>query len=262
MKTFKWETTLIAFIKKYYVEIVIVLLFIMGLMVRYAARNVLSSDMRIYLLPWYDEIKSNGGLASLAHQVGDYNMPYQAVIALMTYLPIKPIVGYKLFSVIFDLVGAIAAALLVYEITHSKLRAKGCFIIIWLSLGVMFNSAYWGQCDSIYTSFILFSIYALMKRKYPWSFILLGIAFSWKLQTIFVLPVYLLVYIKRKEFSLVNFLIIPMTMIINSFPALLSGRKISEVFTIYFNQVGAFKGMTSNYPNIWAIIPGDKYYNT
>ena len=46
---------------------------------------------------------------------------------------------------------------------------------------VMLNSGMWGQCDSIYTTFVILALYFLVKEKYSLSFIMLGISFAFKL---------------------------------------------------------------------------------
>ena len=60
---------------------------------------VFLGDAQTYLHCWYEEIRSNGGFRALSAQVGDYNMFYQFILALVTYLPIQPIYAIKLSSI-------------------------------------------------------------------------------------------------------------------------------------------------------------------
>ena len=68
------------------------------------------------------------------------------------------------------------------------------FTVIWISPVVLFNSSMWAQCDSIYTFFALLAVYLLYKEKNIPAFVFLGIALSFKLQAIFVLPFFLFIY--------------------------------------------------------------------
>lgn len=43
-------------------------------------------------------------------------------------------------------------------------------------------------------------------------------------------------------------------MLVSAIPAALFGRNIFDVFSIYFEQVGQYKLMSLNYPNIWYIL--------
>ena len=69
-------------------EVLLVLVItVIGGLARLSGRGFISVDARDYLLPWFDTIQQNGGLAALSEQVGNYNVFYQFLIALMTYLP-------------------------------------------------------------------------------------------------------------------------------------------------------------------------------
>ena len=92
--------------------IVLTVASILGLWVRLSGFDFISGDLKYFLIPWYAEI-SKQGLASLSNQVGDYNLLYQTLIALMSYLDVDCVVGYKTLSVVFDYVLAVAAGLLV-----------------------------------------------------------------------------------------------------------------------------------------------------
>lgn len=94
-------------------------LFIIALLLRISGRNFLSGDMQRFLIPWFNEIKENGGLHSLAEQVGDYGLLYQTLISLMTYIDINPLYLYKLLSAIFDVFLAYSAYKVV-KLTNPK----------------------------------------------------------------------------------------------------------------------------------------------
>ena len=86
------------------------------------------------------------------------------------------------------------------------------------------------------------------------AFAMLGIAFSFKLQAIFILPFYLFLYVYKKEFSILHFLEIPLIMIISGIPAIIFGRSIKDVFGVYLNQTMSYGQMYIKYPSFWAFM--------
>ena len=128
------------------------------------------------------------------------------------------------------------------------------FCLIWLSPIVFLNSAAWAQCDSIYSTFVILALHMLSNKKYSAGMCILGIAFAFKLQAIFVLPLFLFVYFVRKEFSITKFLLVPISMIGVSLPLLFWGRNILDIFSIYFDQTNSYPAISMNYPSFWMLM--------
>ena len=76
------------------------------------------------------------------------------------------------------------------------------------------NSALWGQCDSIYTAFVVFTLYFMLEEKYNLAFIMYGFALTFKLQAIFILPCIGIIFLKNRKFSILKILWIPIVNII------------------------------------------------
>ena len=95
------NTLLYRFIHDHTGIILLVLFTLLAGYARYTMLSFQSDDMKVWLLPWYEEIKANGGLKALSQQVGDYNIPYQTIIALFTYTSIDPVIAYKSLSILF-----------------------------------------------------------------------------------------------------------------------------------------------------------------
>jgi Gpi18-like mannosyltransferase len=227
-----------------------------GAAIRYSFRELVSNDAYWCLIPWYNTIKQGGGFAALGTQVGDYNMLYQFIIAIFTYLPIEPLSAYKLLSSIFDFLLAGAMGCFVYGLSDEperKLMALLAYSAVVMSPLVFLNSSYWGQCDAIFTFFCIASLLEFTKDRYKASFILYGVAFAFKLQAVFLLPFYLFIYVAKKTFSVIHFLAIPVMMVILSIPGIIAGRSVLEVFTIYMNQTGTYRKISLNYPSFWNI---------
>lgn len=232
----------------------IVLLFftVIGFYARFQLLDIKSSDMSCFLLPWYNTIKTSG----IKSQVGDYNLLYQFIIFIMAKIPLDPVYLYKLLSIIFDYILAAGSALVIWHLSDRKALwpAIITYCAVLLSPIVILNSAAWGQCDSIYCCFIILTITALLKEKYPLAMVFCGLAFSFKLQAIFILPVLLFIYYTGRKFSILNFLIIPLTMVASGIPSMFCGRNPFDTFAVYANQTNTYLNMTMNYPSVWVFL--------
>ena len=253
---FKIEKRFLEWVEKHILLFSVIGVTLISMIIRYSFREIISNDAYWCLLPWYDVIKENGGIYALGSQVGDYNMLYQFIIAVFTYLPIEPLSAYKLLSCIFDYLLAAAMGYFVYFFSEKDRILKGtmAYMLVLMSPIVILNSSYWGQCDAIYTFFCVASLLAFCRDKYKLTFVLYGVAFAFKLQAVFLLPFFLFAYFVKKKFSVLYFGIIPVMMVILSIPGLIMGRSVAEVFTIYLNQTGSYKSITMNYPTFWNLL--------
>ena len=82
--------------------IIIFLVTLISISIRISGVGIVSEDMEICLMRWFYRIKINGGLKALALNIGDYNMPYLTIMAVLTYIPINPIISIKIISISFD----------------------------------------------------------------------------------------------------------------------------------------------------------------
>ena len=262
---FRFEKRILDFLRNHLDLVVIIVVTIVAILIRVFMIKYQSGDYNIYLSQWFDYIKDNGLRATFASGgIGDYNCPYVILLWVLTKIPLPSLVSIKIVSIIFDFGVAVMAALIVKKVLNKKKRNKFLSILTYsvviLLPTVMVNSSMWAQCDSIYVFFVLCSIYLLMIKKYRYSFMLLGAASAFKLQFIFVLPIYLLVYLRRQEFSILNFLWIPVALIVLSVPALVCGLPLFDLFKIYFVQIGEYKALTLNMFNIYKIFEGEYQY--
>ena len=227
---------------------------LLSMVARFSLRGVISGDMEWFLLPWASVLKENGGILALNKQVGNYGVLYQTIIALMTYLPVQYEYAYKIFSILFDYALASVCAAMIREMTGSRLKTFLTYAFVIMLPSVVLNSSAWGQCDSVYVFFCILCIWLLVKEKYTFAFLSFGMAFSFKLQAIFLAPFLILWYLKERKFSLFNFLLIPMVMIVTSLVGILEGRSILSPLQIYLDQTGFYSSLHMNYPSFWALM--------
>ncbi len=251
----KIEAKLFNWIEKNILIVIFIAVTALGIAIHAFGLKFESVDYKEFLLPWWNKI-SDGGKSSLAEQVGNYNIPYQIIIYLMSLLPFESLLSYKLLSIVFDFVLAGSAALIVYSFdkNHSKTKAVIAYALVLCSMTVVLNSSFWAQCDSIYVAFILLAIYFVKKDRNILAFVMLGIAFSFKLQTVFIFPVFIYYYVSTRKISVLHFFIIPFVDILMCMPAVLLGRSIKDIIKIYLKQTSQYKRMQMNTPNIWALL--------
>ncbi len=254
----KAEQKLIQWGERHLLVIFFILVSVCGFFARYYLRDFSSTDANCCLLPWYDTIRDGGGLNALKEQVGNYNIMYQTLIALMTYLPIPKLYAYKCLSGLFDYALAAACGIGVYRLAADQRAEKAlfCYTLVLFSPIVLLNSAVWAQCDSIYCFFIVAAFVCLFREHYGLSLFLLGLAFTFKLQAVFALPFFLLFWFMKKRFSILNFLLIPAALLLSAVPAAIYGRAnaFSDVFGIYLTQADTYSDIYLNYPSFWCLI--------
>lgn len=65
----------------------------------------------------------------------------------------------------------------------------------------------------------------------------------------------IVLYMQKKKISIFHFLLIPLVDFVCCLPAIMAGRSIGNIMTIYFSQMGSYEYMSMNYPNIWYYFP-------
>ena len=120
----------------------------LGILIRCSGLSFLSGDMQEFLLPWFNSMKIFflGGVAALEYQIGDYNVLYQTIIALITYIDCNPVFMYKCISILFDYTLAASTAWFVSKITNNKIFEIQFNIIYGAVLflpTVLLNSSCW-----------------------------------------------------------------------------------------------------------------------
>ena len=260
--TFPFDRGLVLFVQRHILAISAAALTVLSLEIRRRGLPTESMDYQNFLLPWFRELKEGGGFAALGSPVGNYNLPYLSILALLTYLPVSPLVSIKAVSILFDYVGAAAGVRIAYRLApdreQAKLLAAGAWLVLLFHPVVFLNSAYWAQCDFIYVSFLLLCIGSLLEGSYVPAFLWFSCAFAFKLQAVFFLPVLLILYFTNRRHSVLHYLLIPAGMIVLSLPALIAGRSAADIAAIYSDQT-QYKQLISSFPGFYYLMVGTYY---
>lgn len=234
--------------------IFIVCLFAFAFIIRWKLMPIESGDFQGFLENWMNQIRERGGFRSLGYQISNYTSPYMYLMCMVSYLTENNLYGLKLLSIFFDYLASIAMFLIVYQMTDSVRKSVLGMAALLLSPAVILDGAYWCQCDIIYTTFILYAFYCFLKDNSKWCMIFLGISFSFKLQALFIVPFFIIMWLKRKTIYLTDFLYLPVIYMLSALPAWMAGRGFQELMMIYFEQAGTYPWGTLDYPNIYALL--------
>lgn len=247
-------------LKKSWVKgVVLLVLILLSLWLRLSMSQRMNTDLLTFL-SWYDKIVAGGGLQAIRDPFYSYSPPYLYLISLATltqsFLP--KIVAVKGIAVVFDLISAIFMFHLI-KLNHPENNLPWIGFLCVLYLPVVFlGSGYWGQCDSIYTAFLLGSLFFACQQRYIPATILITSAFAFKLQAIFLAPLFLLFFLNG-EFNWKALLLIPVTYLGWMIPALAVGCPLWQTLSTYTSQTSSFHSFSMHAPNLYVFLSNTNY---
>ena len=212
---------------------------------RLLAMNYQTLDYQDFLAPWVNFYRQNGGFRALYRPVGNYNVPYLYFMALFSYSKIRDLYLIKLLSTLFDVLLAWGGMRLVSRLTDSPLRRVGSFFALLFLPSVFLNSAVWGQCDSIYVALAVLALADALEDHPIRSMVLLALSFGFKLQAVFVMPVFAVLLFAGK-IRWKHLPVFPLAYVLLILPAVIAGRPFFDTLLIYFKESGTV-GTALNY---------------
>ena len=215
-------------------------------------------DYQWFLGPWVQHFRDFGGLSGFSVPVGNYHVAYLYFLALFSYIPVPDLYLIKLLSAFFDVVLAYFVMQTVGLYTQSTQRRRMVFFVTLYLPTVFLNGAYWGQCDSIFTAFLVMSFYYAMKHRPMLSMATLAVSFAFKLQAVFLFPLYL-VFLFTRQIRLRHLPVFPAVYLLVIFPAILLGRPFWDTVLLYFQQADPTgRGLNYNSPSVFALYQGPR----
>lgn len=229
----------------------------LALFLRILLLDHMTLDYQDFLSKWVEYFRQNGGFTALKDPVGNYNVPYLYMLAVLSYLPLPDLYGIKLFSIFFDILLAWGGLRVAQRLTKRTDAPLICFCVLLFLPTVILNGACWGQCDSVWAALCLLALAnALAERPIP-SMAFLALAFSFKLQAIFIIPLWCAFrFTMRMKFS--HFFVFPAVFALTMLPALLAGKPVLDILRVYLDQAGssvAWQTVNYNSPSIFALLP-------
>ena len=184
-------------------------------------------------------------------------MPYLYFMALISYIHAPDLYLIKLFSIVFDVILAWGCLRLTRSLCRERQGSAAPLIAFGAALllpTVILNGAYWGQCDVIYGALVVHAVALVLEGKNKTSIVLMGLAFAFKLQTIFVLPLWGVLWLAKKV-KFRELWVFPLTYLVVILPAVLLGKPLSETLLVYLKQMGEYPRLTLNAPSVFQFVP-------
>ena len=232
----------------------------------------ISGDYQNYLRHWVDVYRQKGIIEGLSRNVGDYYVPYNIILAIISAIPIDD----GLLISFVSIAGEFMTSFFIFKLgnllitgglsekqsaksaggegekkKYSKRAAFTAIMYLYLPL-VMLNSTLWKQCDAWYTSFIMMGLYNLFSKKHRRAFVFFAVAFIFKLQTLFLAPFLIIVYMLFFEYSIFEFLWFPGLYLLAGIPAILCERPAIRTYLTYVKQSNIYK-MSIGLPNVYCL---------
>ncbi|MBL8063558.1 MAG: DUF2029 domain-containing protein [Anaerolineales bacterium] len=209
---------------------------------------------------WYEFLLENGYKGLANEEFSNYAPPYLYLLWLFTVITPQttPAFIIKLIPTLFDLLSVVT----IYKIACIKFQGDKPFFLasIFFALPtVMFNSTGWGQVDSLYGSLLLLCFYLLLTDRPLPAFIAYGLAFSFKLQAVFLLPFLGILFIRKKT-RWYLFFVIPAVYLLAMLPAFFAGRSWESIFQVYASQTVFYDNLARYAPNLYFLIPNEYFH--
>jgi len=241
-----------------FTRLALVLAFLVAIdldVVRIFWRN-LNYDLTAYLSPWYSFIVEHGRFKALGLNFSDYAPPYLYLLSIGTLadrLGFNPVTIIRGIAVAGNAAAGVPVMWFARACGWSRERAILTTLIFVALPEMIVNSLVWGQCDAIYTLFLMAFVYFVINKHGMAAAMMLGVAFAFKLQTIFIGPFVLYLLLVRVLLWR-ELLLVPLTYFLLMVPAALAGRGWGDLVTIYLRQASEFKELSLNAPNPYLII--------
>lgn len=215
-----------------------------------------NGDLENFLLPWVDYIRTHGA-AGLADEFNNYAPAYIYLLALIAWAGLPEVAAIRLLSAFFDYVCAYFVGRV---LRHMGVRigkegdpVPWALAIVPLMPTMLINSCYWGQCDSIYSACALASVAFAMEGRSWRSAVALGLAFAFKLQAVFVVPLFFALWL-RGRMGLRHFVVVPLVYVLVALPEIFIGRDPALVMTVYLHQAGTYEQLNMGFCGLFSIV--------
>ncbi|MEG0863347.1 MAG: glycosyltransferase 87 family protein [Clostridia bacterium] len=255
----KWEEKLRAWLMEHVLWFGAAAVLLLGLFLRYTYLPLLAADLEFMNASWFDAIKAGGMAAVLEPSLQYTYSPLHLYLwTLATLLPWDTYTVLKLVSIAMEMLLCAACVVLLRTLLPKQNKKLGSFVgftLLWLNPVLLWNAAGWGQTDASFALFCVLALWLLLKEKPAWALAALGVALAWKLQAIFLLPLFMMAYFcGKKRFSALWFLLVPGILVLSGVPMMLIGESPLFAVQVYLGQTDLYSQITYNYPNIYALM--------
>ena len=246
-----------------YISIAIVLFF--AFLIRMYLSQFEGHEFDISLFRTWSRGVHSTGISHFYHGVkSDYPPLYIYILwAVGAFYKFFISSSFDIYSPVFTIllktpaiIADIATALLIFL----TVRKYGSFKLAFLSMtfyafnpAIIYNSAIWGQVDSVYTLFLMLTLMLFVSDKPMMSGVSLALAILTKPQSLVLVPLFALFMIKKHSlFTLVKVTTASFAaFVLVALPFYLD-TSIFELFKLYFSSYSQYPYNSLNAFNIWA----------
>ncbi len=214
-----------------------------------------SGDYREWLRRWYDFFVAHGawhGLGLLTDKVSNYPPLYMYLVSISSVLPLPAVWAIKLWSIAGDYLAAWYSWRLVRQLGRSHSQALAMAAVILFLPTVVMNSSIWAQCDILYATGLLASLYYLLADRPLAALVAFGFSCSLKPQAIFWCPMLAaLLLVGRLPWK---YIWVPGAIYVATcLPAIAAGRRASELL-FHWGRIHYRPGITFHAPNWYQFV--------
>ena len=207
-----------------------------------------SGDYDIYLADWIAKLAAGSFSEGMRANIGEYNVLYQYILFVITRLGAPALYAVKAVSFLGDAFLAGAAARLA-----GKKHGLLAFGALLLTPTVVLNGGMFAQCDSLYAACALWGLALALENKPAGSASCFALSLCFKLQSAFLLPIVAVLWAGRK-LRVREALIFVLTIFAVMLPALLGGKSLGDIISIYTAQTGLYTGLNYNAAGFFALM--------
>ncbi|MBQ8616979.1 MAG: hypothetical protein IJ418_05625 [Clostridia bacterium] len=207
-----------------------------------------SGDYDIYLADWIAKLAAGSFSEGMKANIGEYNVLYQYILFIITRLGVPALYAVKAVSFLGDAFLAGAVAKLAGR--KNGLPAFGTALLL---PTIVLNGGMFAQCDSLYAACALWGLALALENRPARSAVCFGLSLCFKLQSVFILPVVVVLWAARK-LRVCDALIFVLTLIAVMLPALLGGKSVGDIIGIYTAQTGLYTGLNYNAANFFGLM--------
>ena len=209
-----------------------------------------SGDYDIYLADWLQKLAGGSFGEGMRQNIGEYNVLYQYILFIITRLPVPSLYAVKAVSFIGDAFLAGAAAELARKDGEKNAAAFGLALLL---PTLVLNGGMFAQCDSLYAACALWGLALALGDRPAGAAACFALSLAFKLQAVFLLPIVAVLWADKK-LRLSDALVFLLTLALTALPALLGGKSLGALLSIYTAQTGLYTGLTYNAPSFFALM--------
>ena len=230
-----------------------------GIELRWFLREFTSGDTNGFKIPWLEHLRQKGLQNALVDSVTNYNPMFTYLMA--SFNTVLPAVDshylIKLITNFGDLLTTLASYHLLRSAKFSPLRAVTGAVAIFVLPTVILNSNAFTQIESLVAAPLIIGVSFLLRNRWSLAMLCIGLAFSIKLQSVFIFPALVILMVSQGQ-KLRSLLLIPFVYLLTILPTYFAGRDMTDILLIYKNQMGLYGDLTRNAANVYHWLP-DNY---